>query len=253
MTDQELIQYYVNLLIVQYASMPNAAGTIAALISLLVSGQIFAAIGDGFNFAVSPIGATENSAIGVQLDQIAAYRGASRVIYGLAPNIYFDFADAENLSAATQNGFMDALVGPVPITWLFLTSEQTELPIYALTDDELYRLVQFMAQVSQSDMSIESIDTILYTFFGNNVAMLENGNMSVFYIDLTSDTDTLFGIVSVLGVFPRSAGVDIETFKADMITNFFGLQDALTGYNSGFVGFSDAETALTVGTFVQAP
>jgi hypothetical protein len=253
MTTEELIAYYVALLIVQFSTMPNAAATIAAFVGELINNQIIAAIGDGFNFALSPIGPTPDSAIGVQLEAVAAYRGAQRVYFGLANNSYFQFADAgATPPAGGYLGFMDALVGPAPISWLFATAQDSEQPLYALTDNELYRLTQLRAMIQSMPLTIQNIDNVLYKFFGNNVALIDNGNMTIYYVDLTTDTDPLFGIASISGSLPHSAGVLAQAFRADMLTNFFGLQDALTAPDSSFAGFSDALTAPTVGTFISA-
>lgn len=251
MTTDELIAYYVALLIIQYATQPNALATIAAFCGLLIQNQIYATVGNGFNFTVLPIGQQPDGAVGVQLEEIAAYRGAQRVIYGIVPATLFDFVDAQNISVG--NGFMDAEDPPSDVTWIFLTAEGTNQPLYSLTDDQLYRLTQLRAQVQSCDMSLESIDTILETFFGNNVALVDNENMTIFYIDLNSDTDTLFGIAAITHSLPAPAGVAVQTFRADMLTDFFGYQDAEEALDPSFVGFSDAETTLTTGTFLSAP
>lgn len=252
MTTEELIAYYVGLLIIQYATQPNAVATITALITLLVQNQIISQVGNGFLFTVNPVGQPLNGAAGVQLDAIAQYCGAQRVVYGIPPQNFFQFVDAAD-TPYDGNGFMDAADSPLDITWYFLTAEGTEQPLYSLTDDQLYRLMQLRAAVQSCDMSVASIDIILEKFFGNNVALLDNDNMTIFYVDLNSDTDTLFGIASITNSLPRPAGVQLQTFRADMLTDFFGFQDAETGYDSTFAGFSDAETTLTTGTFLSAP
>ncbi len=60
----------------------------------------------------------------------------------------------------------------------------------------------------------------------------------------------LFAIAAISQSFPHPAGVLLQTFSADMLNNFFGLQDAETPYDSSFSGFSDALTTLTTGTFI---
>lgn len=252
MTTQELIQYYVGLLIIQYATQPNAVATITALVTMLIQNQIIAQVGNGFVFTVDPVGQPADGAVGVQLDAIAEYRGAQRVVYGIPPQSFFQFADAGD-TPYDSNGFMDAADSPSVITWYFLTAEGTVQPLYSLTDDQLYRLTQLRAAVQSCDMSLETIDLILEKFFGNNVALLDNENMTIFYIDLNSDTDTLFGIAAITNSLPRPAGVLMQAFRADLLTDFFGLQDAETALDLSFAGFSDAETTLTTGTFIAAP
>jgi hypothetical protein len=252
MTDQELIDYYVGLLIIQYATQPNAVATIAALIGTLIQGQIIAQIGNGFLFTVDPVGQPIDGAVGVQLDAIAAYRGAQRTLFGLTPQDYFEMFDAGG-SAYIANGFMDAPDDPLLTTWLFLTAQDTAQPIYSMSDNELYRLTQLRAQLHQCDMSIESIDDIIFKFFGTNVTMIDNGNMTMYYVDLNSDMDTLFSIALQTQSLPRPAGVQMQAFRADLLTDFFGLQDAEQDYDPTFSGFSDALLTLTTGTFISAP
>ncbi len=253
MTTLELIAYYVDLLIIQYATQPNALAMVAAFIDMLMQDQIIAKVAAGFDFAVTPIGQPADGAFGVQLDAIAQYRGVQRVVYGIPPNDFFQFADAPDGLTPGANGFMDALSGPDPITWIFLTSEGTQQPLYSLTDDQVYRLTQFRAQVQSSGNGLGGIDAILEAFFGNNVTLLDNENMTIIYIDLKSDPDTLFGVAAITRSLPRPAGVFSQAIRADILTNFFGFQDAETPYDSTFAGYSDALLTLTPGTFISAP
>ncbi len=252
MTTEELIQYYVNLLIIQYATKQNATATIAVLCGLLIQDQIISQVGDGFLFTVSPIGQPIGGAAGVQLDAIASYRGAQRVVYGLAPQTYFEMGDALSLDTDVP-GFIDAGDLPTDVTWLFLMSQDTQQPLYSLTDDQLYRLTQLRAQVQRSDCSLADIDRILLEFFGDTVALLDNENMSMFYIGLFGETDPLFSIAAITKSLPAPAGVQVQTFTAELTSDFFGLQDAETSVDPAFVGFSDALDPLTTGTFLFAP
>lgn len=252
MTTQDQIDFYVALLIAQYGLKPNARASVEAFVRAAVADQVEAQVRDGFKFTVSPVGQPTDGAAGVQLDAVAAYRGAQRVIYGLAPNNYFQLPDAADANANAALGFMDAVTGVVPY-WYFLTAENTNTPIYSLTDDQLYRLTQFRAAVLSSDHSIKSIDVIMENFFGNNAALFDNGNMTILYVDLTSDTDSLFSVAALTNSLPRPAGVGLTAIRADLLSNFFGLQDTLTGLDSSFAGFSDALTTLTTGTFISAP
>ncbi len=252
MTTQELIDFYVNLLIIQYATQPSARAMVDAFVAMLIQNQIYGQVGDAFKFAVTPIGPSFDSAAGVQLEAVASYRGAQRVYYGLVPKSYFELADAGDPDTYDANGFMEA-ADPTATTWFFLLAQDNAVPIYALTDDELYRLTQLRAQVQKSDFGLEDIDRILELFFGDNVAILDNENMTILYVDLLSDPDTLFGIAAISKSLPRPAGVQAIAIRAEMLTNFFGLQDALSAYDPSFSGFSDAETTLTTGTFISAP
>lgn len=70
MTDQEIVDYYKNLLIIQYKGKAKAEATIDALVNQVISDQITTQIRDAFD---------PNTAIGVQLDILGKYAGISKV------------------------------------------------------------------------------------------------------------------------------------------------------------------------------
>lgn len=236
MTTEDLIAYYQQLLITQYVLLPNALGTIDAYVSQVIQNQIELQVQDGFNFAVSPIGLQTDSAAGVQLDVVASYVGAQRVIYGLSfDRTFFSMPRYGEADADTFPGF--ALYGQSPISDLWLTYEDANLPIYALTDDQLYRFSQFLAQENSLFESVANVDDLLFDFFGLNVAVFEVSPMAITFIDLISDPDPLFGIVAASGHLPRPAGVAATVIRSETIDFFFGFQIYGSSLDPDFVGF----------------
>ncbi len=75
MTDQELINYYANLLILQYLGKPNAFATIQALVTMVIMNQLPLTVQSAFNM--------DGSAVGVQLDVLGKYAGVTRTGYDL--------------------------------------------------------------------------------------------------------------------------------------------------------------------------
>ena len=69
MTDQDIIAYYANLLILQYREKPKAYATIEALVALAIMNQLPVDVLNGFDF---------DTAEGDQLDVIGKYVGVSR-------------------------------------------------------------------------------------------------------------------------------------------------------------------------------
>ncbi len=145
-----------------------------------------------------------------------------------------------------------ALYGQSPITWYFLNYIDANRPIYALNDDEMCRLTQFKALVQSELLSMENVDDILFEFFADNVAVFEDGDMHITYIDLISDTDTLFTIANATKSLPRPAGVRLDAFRSETITEFFGFQNYGEAINPTFVGFGLYGTPQT-GSFVRYP
>lgn len=70
MTDQEIVDYYKNLLIIQYKGKSKAEATIDALVTQVISNQIILGVRDAFD---------PNTAVGVQLDILGKYVGIDRV------------------------------------------------------------------------------------------------------------------------------------------------------------------------------
>jgi hypothetical protein len=250
MTTDELVAYYVDLLIMQYESLPNARATIDAYVRQAIGDQIIQAVEDGFDFSMV-IGLQPDTAQGVQLTAVASYRGAARTTYGIDLNRqFFEMPFYGESGADTMPGF--ALYGESPITWFFLNYIDSNRPIYSLNDDELCRLTQLRAQVQSQLLSIGNVDTILFDFFADNVAVFEDGNLHITYIDLISDTDTLFGIAAQTQSLPRPAGVRLDILRSETFTEFFGFQKYNQSINPTFVGFGVYGTPKT-GSFVRYP
>jgi len=76
----ELIAYYANLLILQYRTKPKAVPTIMALIRAIMFFNIIREVENGYDI---------ETAIGKQLDVIAKYVGAERLVNSL------DLTDSE--------------------------------------------------------------------------------------------------------------------------------------------------------------
>ncbi len=250
MTTSELIAYYQDLLIIQYSSLPNASGVIAAFVKEAIADQIVAQVRDVFKITTA-VGLESGDAVGKQMDAVASYRGVSRTLFGIdLSRQYFQMPFYGEADADTLPGF--AIYGQTPINWFFLNYIDANRPIYALNDDEMARITQFRAQVQSQLLSVEDVDDILFDFFGDNVAVFEDGNMHITYVDLISDMDTLFGIANQTHSLPRPAGVRLDVLRSETLTEFFGFQFYETDLNPTFVGFGLYGTPQT-GSFVRYP
>lgn len=248
MTTDELIEYYVDLLIIQYSVSPRARATIAAYVSQVIADQIINTVSEGFNFS-TVIGLQADTARGVQLEAVASYKGAYRLVFGAdLTRIYFQMPLYGQSDADTVPGF--ALYGQSPITWYFDSYTDANRPIYALTDDELCRLTQFRAQAQAMLLSVGNIDDLLFAFFGFNAGVFDEMDMSITYVDLISDTDTLFTILAATQSLPRPAGVKLNIIRSETLDNFFGFAIYGEALNPDFVGFGIYGTPQ-VGSFVR--
>jgi hypothetical protein len=249
MTTDDLINYYAELLIVQYATKFNAIGMVESFVSEVVADQIIAQVRDAFQITTTP-GVQPGDAVGVQIDALATYRGCQRLNFGInLDRQYWQMPLYGAGDADTANGFS---VYGSSVTWFFLTYGDANAPIYSLTDAELIRLIQFRAQVQSSDYSLEAIDDILFAFFGDNVSLFESGLMQITYVGLIDDPDTLFSIVNLTGSLPDPAGVQVQVIKSNTPTSFFGFQLYNTAINPTFVGFG-LYGSSQAGSFVRYP
>lgn len=83
-TTQELIDYYANLLIIQYLGQPKAYATIQNLVKPVIMDQLPVAVQDAFSL---------DTAVGVQLDVIGKYVGVTRTGMGFDGPIVLNDAD----------------------------------------------------------------------------------------------------------------------------------------------------------------
>lgn len=88
MTTDELATYYANLLILQYVNKPKAFATVKATVTPFIMDQIPIAVQNAFSV---------EGAVGVQLDVIGKYVGASRVGYTLNGPVSLNDADYRQL------------------------------------------------------------------------------------------------------------------------------------------------------------
>lgn len=202
MTDQELIAYYVNLLVIQYKQLPNATGTIQALATEVVANQIYSQVLNGFDI---------NTAIGNQLDAIAEYVGAPRRIAAYNPSVpYFAFPPYAGPTPPDIGfAFYADVTDPVDF-WLSYTTSATT---YVLTDGQLRSLILYLIAVHASNHTMSSIDLILQEFFGQYCVLTDNMDMSITYTHQLSDPSLLFSIVNQLNFLPHPAGVAVNVVE----------------------------------------
>lgn len=88
MTDEELKEYYANLLILQYLEKPNANNTVKYLAGQAIINQLPVSLNNAFDI---------DTAVGVQLDIIGKYVGAERTAYGFSSTITLSDDDYRQL------------------------------------------------------------------------------------------------------------------------------------------------------------
>lgn len=198
MTTQEIIDYYKGLLILQYASLPNALGTIEAYISALLQNQIISQVRDAFDV---------DTAIGAQLDILATYRGLSRVVFGIVPGNFWSLIPYDDPDPNSYFGWAE-YPDPDP-TWGWIQYGDIAGAAYRLTDAQLRGLIKFKAQTDSQPLFLGNLDQILYDFFGVYVTVIDNEDMTMIYQHQIADPDInqLFEMAVLAGILPHPAGV----------------------------------------------
>jgi len=201
MTSEEIVAYYKQLLIVQYAAKPKMAAAVSAFVAELVSDSISQTVRDGFALG---------TAVGVQLDVMGTYRGIVREIYGLdVTKDYFQLVPTTAPDYSIYHGF--ALTSQAPaIDWYFIRPKDISATQYVLNDGEFEKVIRYIAAVHRSFYSLEEIDDILYEFFGTNLTVTDNEDMTITYTHQLSDPELLFKFAQSIDALPRPAGVGIN-------------------------------------------
>lgn len=195
----EITTYYINLLIMQYITRPNARKVVGTFVNEITVGSLIENVRDAFDI---------ETAVGAQLEMLAAYRGLVRTVYGIdLTRAYFELAEYADTAPLGGVGFAFYSDSPTDYS---LTYPDIERPIYAMTDNELRRITQLVSKTQSRFLSLEEVDDILFEFFGDNLTLTDNQNMTILYTHNPADTDNLYKIAHGLGVLPRPAGVSVS-------------------------------------------
>ena len=198
MTTQEIIDFYVDLLIAQYSNKPRARGTVAAYVSEVVANKIFTQVRDAFDL---------DTAVGLQLDVLGSYRGVPRNVFTLTLTKDFFFF-ATYAETPTEFGFALYSDADIDIDWFFITYPDVNAAIFTMTDSQYREVIKFVAAVESSSFSLADIDVILLQFFGVDIELADNGNMTMTYTN-TAPPNLAYELVRDLGFLPKPAGVEV--------------------------------------------
>lgn len=209
MTNDALIQTYVDLLIIQYSdpnNQPKAMATISLQAGTAVAQQIVGQVGNGYSITTLY---GQTLAQGVQLNVLGQFVGAERTLPGYNPaSVYFGMQDTTGAYSAAIGGYAD-VTGAAPTDYWNSTNQTTGS--YTLSDAEMVQLILYLAAANNAYMSLSVVDEILFEFFGTYVTVSESAVMQVTYTQNGSDPGTLYGIVKFLVAFPQPAGVQLVT------------------------------------------
>lgn len=170
----ELIKYFVNLLIIQYKNKPRAKGTIEALAK-----QTFSDTTDKI-FPIEVQNAYNlDTAVGEQLDVLGKYIGYDRNLpFPLNDNfVYAEYDGSINPTEGYSDYYEEKITKP------YLEYRYSSYDSLAISDDTYRRILKMQSELKNKPLSLANIDEVLkkYFDFNNNEIYLVEGDKTVEY------------------------------------------------------------------------
>lgn len=232
---EDTIEYYKNLLIIQYNNKERAAATIGLHVETLLDDNIVCKVQDAFNL---------DTAVGVQLDILGKYIGVDRFYSSSGDLIgdFFSMTSYPTLGTDIEVGMTD-FANYDTDEGGFTT--YNDLAATQVLDDDDYRLILKLRIVqNNSDHSHKSIDDGLFIFFEDGIVMSANENMSIAYF-ASNDNFRIALIAFSKGVLPKPMGVRLNGLinRNKKIFAFTNYNRTLISENvTGFTNYTDGFT-----------
>lgn len=226
-TVQKLVDYYTNLLIIQYHDKPNAKAMIQLLVTELLANGIILDVLNGFDI---------DTAVGKQLDIIGKYVGLDRFYQSQDLHDYFSLVSYQDE------------IDP-PLRWGFNTYDDFNTLIengtlnynsilvsnFSLNDNDYRTLIELRIIQNNSNHSHGSIDDGLFKIFGGEVHADSSGDMHMFYFVPENMTELVQAAIAK-EVLPRPMGVGIifitQTNPFFGFSTYSGITPLCTGFTS---------------------
>lgn len=236
---QVIINYYSNLLIIQYHNRTKAQATIEALIEEMQ--------GDGLSFSLERAFDID-TAVGPALTYIGKYVGVPRIVYGFGVDrSYFEFAEYGTPDLTDFIGFRtyDANPEPGSYFWSYSADQNVE---YELTDAELRFLINLKILTNSTRSTYSELKRIVEESFPGEFLTFDNKDMTIsIFSDLTVSQLGLLAVTQ--GFFPIPACVGYNYFQVEYPAWMFGFTDYDNG-NTNSRGFSEYGT-IKQGSFIS--
>lgn len=208
--DSELILYYVNLLIIQYRTLPKASAHIAALIKQLMIYDLMIQVRDGYNL---------DDAVGVQLDILGKYLGNDRIITGTVfTRDYFGLVVYGATAPFDHEPFIQYGDTIPDVQWR--RYEEDNQSLFTLNDTEYRFFLKLKLIQNYSNASNKEIDLFLEQFFGDDVIFTDRENMTISYI-FQDNVERLVTIAVSEGLLPKPATVGLSVAFVPDIENIY--------------------------------
>lgn len=231
----DLINYYANLLIIQYNGQPKAQATIKLFAQMMLANGIALDVQEGYSI---------DTAVGKQLDVIGKYVGVDRHyqptdLTGFFSSIIY----GQVASPPTQLGMTNYSTFPLP-TGDVLTYNDLIGGNALLNDDAFRILIRLAIIIDNSNFSHQSIDANMFAIFGDSVVASSSGNMEMWYF-VPEDLTPVMLAAFQKGLLPKPMAVWLRgLIEGEM--PFFGF-DTYHGSSPLITGFSTYADYVTKG------
>ncbi len=219
MNDKKLIQYYKNLLILQYKDKPSAVKHVEHLLSVSAIFELLTSVEQGYNLDAQ----LGKLAKGQQLDVLADYVGISRQVRELISpksfgTINYNEHDSSNRITTYVTSSIQYGVLAQGQIWTYLSSLQYKLAL--LSDTQVLKMVQMKGFLNTSNLSLADIDYFFYTFFDNHIEVKQSALMELEYLSNPYEKK-LLALARQQGAIPKPAGVRIHEHHPELSTFVF--------------------------------
>lgn len=199
---QSTIDYYVNLLIIQYNNQPKAKATIDLFVREMLAEGIFLDVLNAYDL---------DTAVGHQLDVIAKYIGVDRFyeVFDLVDFFAVTTYSEVSPDALAKWGFSDYTTFDGDnyngtLNYSSIISESNSLP-----DADFRILLRLKILQNTENHSVKAINDAMFKYFGDDVIPTETGNMEMTYT-VTNTASAIIKAAIYKKVLPRPMGVQLN-------------------------------------------
>lgn len=237
-TVEQIVQYYTNLLIIQYKGKPKAEATIALIADIQAMDNVEFDVESGFDI---------NTAVGKQLDILGKWIGVSRNYQGTDyPDNTFGFTDYNGADGG-QEGFSDYSDYDTK-EGTFLTYKQIVGNKQKLNDEDYRTILRLQIVCNNANMSQSAIDNLLFLYFGDQIIASSNNRMDLTYF-IADSIAKLGTILLEKKVLPKPMAVRVNAIDSGNgpFFGFVAYGDSLPNAEAdnlldGFSDYSDYDT-----------
>lgn len=198
-TINEIVDYYSNLLIIQYHDKPKAVAHIQLLIQVLFASGVMLDVLNGYDI---------DTAVGHQLDIIGKYVGIDRFFSEEDLTDYFAFTYYADVNPDTQPKFgfsTYATFGDYQFNGTLTYDDIVETQ-NALSDADFRILLKLAILRNTCNMSNGAIDEGVFNIFGTTIRSESPGNMRMAYF-FTTAISSLIQAMIIKKVLPKPMAV----------------------------------------------